>query len=61
MPTIIINWIEGKSDDVKRRVAKGITEVIEKEVGVAAPNVAIIINEMKKNNFAKGGVLAMDQ
>ena len=61
MPTIMINWIEGKSDDVKRKVVKGITEVIHKEVGVDESNVNIIINDMKKNNFAKGGVLAQDR
>ena len=61
MPTIMINWLEGKSDDVKRKVVKDIAEVIQKDVGVDPSNVTIIINDLKKNNFSKGGILASDQ
>ena len=61
MPTITINWLEGKSDDVKRKVVTGITDVIQQNLGVDKMNVNIIINDLKKNNFAKGGVLAQDQ
>jgi 4-oxalocrotonate tautomerase len=57
----MINWLEGKSDDIKRKVVKDITEVIHNDVGVDQSNVTIIINDLKKNNFAKGGLLAQDQ
>lgn len=60
MPTIMINWLEGKSDDTKRKVVADITEVIQKDIGVAPENVTIIINDLKKNNFSKGGKLACD-
>jgi predicted TIM-barrel fold metal-dependent hydrolase len=33
MPTIIVNWLEGRTEDTKKAVAKGITEVINKEAG----------------------------
>ena len=61
MPTIMINWLEGKSDDVKRKVVHDIAEVIEQDVGVDRSNVTVIINDLKKNNFAKGGKLACDE
>ena len=60
MPTIMINWLEGKSDDVKRKVVRDIAEVVEKDVGVDRSKVTIIINELKKNNFSQGGKLACD-
>lgn len=37
LPTIMINWLEGKSDDVKRKVARDITNVVAKDIGVAEP------------------------
>lgn len=61
MPTIMINWLEGKSDDVKRKVARDITNVVAKDIGVAEEKVTIIINDLHKNNFAKSGTLACDE
>lgn len=61
LPTIMINWLEGKSDDVKRKVARDITNVVAKDIGVAEEKVTIIINDLHKNNFAKSGTLACDE
>ncbi len=60
MPTIMINWLEGKSDEVKRNVVRDITKVIQEDVGVDPVNVRIVINDLKSNQFAQGGILAMD-
>lgn len=61
MPTIIVNWLEGRTEDTKKAVAKGITEVINKEAGAPPENVTIMFNDLPKTNIAKAGKLFSDK
>ncbi len=61
MPIVTINWIEGKTEDMKRKVAKGITEVLQKEAGSSPDAISIVFCDMKKCDFAKAGVLHSDK
>ena len=61
MPIVTINWIDGKTDDVKRKVAKGFTDVLQREAGSPPDSVSIIFQDMKKSDFAKAGTLFSDK
>ena len=61
MPTIIVNWLEGRSEEVKKAVAKGVTEVISKEANAPPENVTIMFNDLPRTNIAKAGKLFSDK
>lgn len=60
MPIITIELIEGRTVGQKREMAKKITDVIKEVVKVEEEAVQIIFHDMKKENYAKAGKLAID-
>ena len=60
MPIVTIELIEGRTVDQKREMAKKITDVIKEVAKVKEDAVEIIFHDMRKENFAKSGKLAMD-
>jgi len=60
MPVVTIELIEGRTIDQKREMAKKITDVIKEVAKVKEDAVEIIFHDMKKENFAKAGKLALD-
>jgi 4-oxalocrotonate tautomerase len=61
MPMVQIEIIEGRTTDQKRAMAKEVTDAIVRSLGVKPDAVRIIIRDMKKENFAVGGKLRLDQ
>ena len=61
MPIITVNWLEGKTDDMKRKVAKGFTDILQKEAGSPPESVSIIFHDIKKGDLAKAGTLFSDK
>ncbi|MGI6162307.1 MAG: 4-oxalocrotonate tautomerase [Bacillota bacterium] len=61
MPMVQIEIIEGRTTDQKRTMAKEVTDAIVRSLGVKPDAVRIIIRDMKKENFAVGGKLRLDQ
>lgn len=61
MPMVQIEIIEGRTADQKRAMAKEVTDAIVRSLGVKPDAVRIIIRDMKKENFAVGGKLRLDQ
>ncbi len=61
MPTIIVMMNEGRSLDDKRTLTKNITNAVVESLGVKPEVVSIILQENKKENSARGGVLRIDQ
>lgn len=61
MPTVQIEIIEGRTVEQKRELAKKVTAAVVESINVPADAVKIIIREMKKENFAEGGVLRCDK
>lgn len=55
MPSVFIYQIEGRTQEQKRRVVEGITEVICKEYGVNKESVTIVFQDKSKDDWARGG------
>lgn len=60
MPIVTIELIEGRSVEQKREMAKKITETIVEITKIQQDAVEIIFHDMKKENYSKGGLLAID-
>lgn len=61
MPVIHINIRNVLSVDDKRDVAKKITDVMEDSLGIDRDRTEIFFHDIPDENFAKGGVLLVDQ
>ncbi len=61
MPIININLLEGRTVEQKRKLVVEITDAVVKSLNVKADTVKIILQDMAKNDYAKGGVLFMDK
>ncbi|MBI5929213.1 MAG: tautomerase family protein [Chloroflexi bacterium] len=59
MPTIIIYWSPGRTDDQKARVAEKITQVLVDEGGAKLEDVLIIFQKIESGNTARAGKLVM--
>lgn len=60
MPSINITILEGRTLEQKRQLVKGITDVVVKTCNTKPEKVSIYLNEVKKENSAKAGVLRCD-
>jgi 4-oxalocrotonate tautomerase len=56
MPVIIINMLEGRSAEKKRKLLRKVTEAVVEALEVEPESVRIIINEIPKENFAVAGL-----
>ncbi len=61
MPVVTIKMIEGRSDEQKHNLVEKVTEAISEAVDAPKENVTIIIEEMKKEHYAVGGVRKSEQ
>lgn len=57
MPVVTIQMAEGRSLDQKRRVVQEITRSIAETFQVDPGVVTVLIQELKRENIAKSGVL----
>jgi 4-oxalocrotonate tautomerase len=60
MPMITIKILEGRTIEQKRSLAKDVTNAIVKNIGCPLATVQIDIVEMKRENFADGGIIWSD-
>ncbi len=60
MPSITIEAYEGRSLDQRRELAKAITEAVVRIYKAAPEDVRIQFREMKREDVARGGILACD-
>jgi 4-oxalocrotonate tautomerase len=56
MPVIIINMLEGRSVEKKRKLLRKVTDAVVEALEVEPESVRIIINEIPKENFAVAGL-----
>jgi len=56
MPVVIVNLWPGRDNNAKQRIAEGITKILEQE-NIPRDAIDVIINEVPKTNWAKGGKL----
>jgi len=61
MPIVTVQMYDGRSMDQKRELVKGITEVVARVTGNAPDAVHVIIQEVRRENWANGGLLAPDR
>lgn len=61
MPIVQIELIEGRTVEQKRALAEKVTRAITEAVNCPAEAVSIIIRDMKRENYARGGKLHLDQ
>lgn len=61
MPIVQIELIEGRTIEQKRVLAEKVTRAITEAVNCPAEAVSIIIRDMKRENYARGGKLHLDQ
>ncbi len=61
MPVVTIKLIEGRTDEQKHNLVEKVTEAISETVNAPKENVTIIIEEMKKEHYAVGGMRKSEQ
>jgi len=61
MPIVTIKMLEGRTDEQKHNLVKKVTEAISETVNAPKENVSIIIEEMKKEHYAVGGIRRSEQ
>ncbi len=57
MPTIRVDMFEGRTPEQKREFVKAITEATVQTLGSSPEAVDVIITDIKKSDWATGGVL----
>lgn len=57
MPIVRVELWPGKTQEVKRKVAKAITEVMVENIGCPAQAVTVLFDEIPQENWAIGGEL----
>ncbi len=60
MPIVTISLREGRTVEQKRELARRVTQAICESLNAKPASVRIIINDMKKENFAVAGTLDLD-
>ena len=54
MPIIKVNMIEGRTDEQKEKLIKGIAEAVMDSLGAPEENVRVMIHEYEKRHFGIG-------
>lgn len=61
MPRLIVQQIEGRSIEQKRELVRRLTDTVVDILKVDPETVTVFIEEVPVENFARGGVLALDR
>jgi len=57
MPTIRVEMFEGRTPEQKKEFVKAVTEATVKTLGTSPEAVDVILVDIKKSDWATGGVL----
>ncbi|MBF2600020.1 4-oxalocrotonate tautomerase [Listeria seeligeri] len=60
MPFVNIQFLEGRSDEQKKALVSEVTDVVSKNLKAPKENIHVILEEMKKTDYAVGGVRKSD-
>ncbi len=61
MPLIQVTMLEGRTTDQKRKLARGLTDVMVEEGGAHREAVVVTFVEISRESYASGGVLVADR
>ncbi|WP_099222827.1 2-hydroxymuconate tautomerase [Listeria costaricensis] len=60
MPIVTIKFLEGRSDEQKKALVADVTESVSKNLAAPKENIHVILEEMKKTDYAVGGIRKSD-
>lgn len=61
MPIIQVHMFEGRTLDQKRKLVASMTDAVVKSLDVKPEDVRIILQDMSRQDYSIGGVLAADR
>jgi 4-oxalocrotonate tautomerase len=61
MPRVIVQAVEGRSLEQKRRLVQAITDSVVDAFSATPESVTVVIEEIRRDHFAKAGILAVDR
>jgi 4-oxalocrotonate tautomerase len=61
MPQVQITWVEGRTPEMKRKIAERITAVLIEEGKAKRENIHVAFHDISATNYAEAGVLVADQ
>jgi 4-oxalocrotonate tautomerase len=61
MPTIRVELFEGRTVEQKRLLVKALTQAVTDSLGSKPESVDIVLVDVKKSDWATGGVLWVDK
>ena len=61
MPTLRVELFEGRTAEQKRALAKELTEACVRVLGGSADGVDVVFFDIRRDNWATGGVLWSDK
>jgi 4-oxalocrotonate tautomerase len=57
MPIIQVHMLEGRTQELKKKLVANMTEAVVKSLGVKPEDVRIILTDMAKSNYSVAGVM----
>jgi 4-oxalocrotonate tautomerase len=51
MPMITVQWVEGRNQDMRDRIAKGITDLVHETIGVPKSGVWVVFEDVKASDW----------
>jgi len=61
MPHVQITWVEGRTAEMKRKIAERITSVLIEDGRAKRENIHVSFHDVSATNYAEAGVLVADQ
>ncbi len=61
MPHVLITWVEGRSPEQKRTIARKITQTLVEDGRAKLENCHVAFVDVPATNYAEGGVTVADQ
>lgn len=61
MPNVVIDFIEGRTVEQKRKLVESVTDAIVNSIGCKPEAVQIILHEISTDQISNGGVLRCDK
>lgn len=61
MPVVTVELWEGRTLEQKRKLVRAITDAMVEHAGAKPDNLHVILHEIPRENWGKGGVLGVDR
>jgi 4-oxalocrotonate tautomerase len=61
VPNVTVEWLAGRTLEEKRKVIAGITDLLVEAAGARREAVQVTFRDMQRDDWGRGGVLAIDR